>query len=158
MCPHMQFGSIDSTTSPSSSSAAASAAVNNPALKTTTIAMFGVCDGHGDSRQCAEYVATQMPIALEQVLSRHASTSSSSSASTTSTTANILKYDSEEWGDFCDIACSMVDDGLAKLELPGGTTGIFTIITPIQIIVSNPFVSSPPLYSSSTATRTKQHR
>jgi serine/threonine protein phosphatase PrpC len=101
-----------------------------PPTVVAPVALFSVCDGHGDERQCAQFVASQMPLALRQAVEHYKTKAASA--------VPPYHYDTEEWGDIFDVACAKVDEDLSKKRgYQGGTTGLFCLVTPVQLVVAN---------------------
>eukprot|EP00934_Nitzschia_sp_Nitz4_P003340 Nitzschia sp. Nitz4//scaffold2_size372955//356511//358508//NITZ4_000479-RA/size372955-processed-gene-0.142-mRNA-1//-1//CDS//3329546946//3330//frame0 len=80
--------------------------------------LFGVCDGHSDQGRVSNYVATQLPCILPTELAKHA--------------PNAIN-----WTEVFTQACQKIDQDLKATGYGGGSTGVFALIGPQDIVVAN---------------------
>lgn len=94
------------------------------------VALFGVCDGHGDYGQVSNYVAAQLPMVLPDMIAEH-TTDAAAAADVAGAKANV------DWSLCCKSACMQVDTELKKVDVPGGSTAVLALVTNDTIVVAN---------------------
>ena len=91
-----------------------------------TMALFAVCDGHGDNGKASEFLASNAKAVLDECMTEHEP-------------RNLVPSE-EYWGEVWKSTCLRLDNKLraeAHLSGGGGSTGVFALVTDREIIVAN---------------------
>lgn len=90
--------------------------------------VIGVCDGHGDNRAVSDFVARSIPPFLRECIGPTMPPFSESQSENEVT---------PHWAAIWNSAAMKVDDSLRTKGIPGGSTGVFALISRDAIVVAN---------------------
>eukprot|EP00536_Pseudo-nitzschia_multiseries_P006378 jgi/Psemu1/286428/fgenesh1_pg.134_\ len=111
-----------------------------------TMALFSVCDGHGDNGRVSEFIATRVSAVLRECIATHESNRQTAIVPST-----------EYWTAIWRSVCLKLDRNLKEAFLTeGGSTGVFALVTEQEIVVANVGDSRCILASKSKTTTTIQ--
>jgi len=88
------------------------------------MALFAVCDGHGDNKRVSEYIASSVSGVLRECIATHE--------------CRTIVPSAEYWNDVWKGVCLQLDRNLKDAFLTeGGSTGVFALVTEREIVVAN---------------------
>mmetsp|Transcript_15165 Transcript_15165/g.37408 ORF Transcript_15165/g.37408 Transcript_15165/m.37408 type:complete len:722 (+) Transcript_15165:205-2370(+) len=90
--------------------------------------VLGVCDGHSDKKAVSDFVARSIPPVLKECI-----------GPTRPPFSDGESHDevAQHWGAIWSSAAMKVDDSLRSEGIPGGSTGVFAMISRDAIVVAN---------------------
>mmetsp|Transcript_22625 Transcript_22625/g.25220 ORF Transcript_22625/g.25220 Transcript_22625/m.25220 type:complete len:714 (+) Transcript_22625:85-2226(+) len=94
--------------------------------KSQQIALFAICDGHGDNGDVSQFIASHVSSTIRDCISKIDNSSR----------ADFTKVD--YWNKIWHSACLQLDAKLKeKVMITGGSTAVFALITEHEIVVAN---------------------
>lgn len=103
---------------------------NSTTTSSGEVALFAVCDGHGDNGKVSQFVASNVRGVLEECIEEHEQKNREN--------RTLVVPSNEYWSAVWQSASLKLDNKLRAAHLTeGGSTGVFALVTDQEIVVAN---------------------